>query len=294
MPNILYHPTDTLYHYTSFSGLEGILKSGTLWFSDILSMNDPREINLGMSDVISALNDLRHGVWAGPDGLRLSLFAGHLNTYMRRQRLLSCSFSHFGDELPMWEAYADRARGVSIGFRPTAITSMPIMIQRIKYVDENGDKTLRKEVGRILTPLMKAGVGVNTLPWTFAASEIAGLIANLKHKTWSYEREVRCSHAAVTQEDKAFINGHQIPAHTGETNDEFFTPLATRKVGEKEINFAPLDFGLFRRGRHERSGAISEVIIGPRSKASENDITNLLSEFEYQNWRVRQSHCQIR
>ncbi len=37
-------PDDTLYHYTTFKGLIGIVKTGTLWASDIRYMNDSAEL----------------------------------------------------------------------------------------------------------------------------------------------------------------------------------------------------------------------------------------------------------
>lgn len=39
---------DTLYHYTSVAGLEGILKSEAVWLTDFRHMNDPSEISHGI------------------------------------------------------------------------------------------------------------------------------------------------------------------------------------------------------------------------------------------------------
>ena len=37
-------PQETLYHYTSFKGLLGIVDSGVLWASDVRYMNDSAEM----------------------------------------------------------------------------------------------------------------------------------------------------------------------------------------------------------------------------------------------------------
>lgn len=37
-------PSGTLYHYTSLTGLEGILSSGSLWATDIRYLNDAAEM----------------------------------------------------------------------------------------------------------------------------------------------------------------------------------------------------------------------------------------------------------
>src|SRR4051812_16681042 len=41
-------PPDLMYHYTNASGLEGILRSGTLWVTDVFRLNDPGEIRHGL------------------------------------------------------------------------------------------------------------------------------------------------------------------------------------------------------------------------------------------------------
>ena len=48
-----------LYHYTDARGLEGIIKSGTIWFTDYRHMNDPSELVHGI--------DLAHFVADDPD-----------------------------------------------------------------------------------------------------------------------------------------------------------------------------------------------------------------------------------
>src|SRR5215813_9273187 len=48
-------PPPRLYHYTSDAGLEGIIKSGKLWFTDIFALNDPSELRHGLSIAIDVL-----------------------------------------------------------------------------------------------------------------------------------------------------------------------------------------------------------------------------------------------
>ncbi len=38
-------PTETIYHYTNFPGLIGIVEKRVLWASNILYMNDSAEMN---------------------------------------------------------------------------------------------------------------------------------------------------------------------------------------------------------------------------------------------------------
>src|SRR4051794_16383597 len=41
-------PPDLIYHYTGAPGLEGILRSGTLWLTDVFRLNDLDEIRYGL------------------------------------------------------------------------------------------------------------------------------------------------------------------------------------------------------------------------------------------------------
>src|SRR6266702_2810323 len=69
---------DTLYHYTNVAGLEGILKSEAVWFTDFRHMNDPSEISHG----IELCRDVIRLRKPGKDG-RVVLFLDCLADLMR-------------------------------------------------------------------------------------------------------------------------------------------------------------------------------------------------------------------
>ena len=110
---------DTLYHYTKVAGLEGIIKSEAIWFTDFRHMNDPSEVGHGITlcrDVIRLLKP-------GKDG-RVALFLDCLADMMRLDNFSKAleyfigSFSRADDDLGQWRAYADNGKGVAIGFAP--------------------------------------------------------------------------------------------------------------------------------------------------------------------------------
>jgi len=110
-------PPPLLYHYTNDSGLEGIIESGQLWFSDIFALNDPSELRHGLSIGIDILKS--RATAARPEiAMCASMFerfdldagieaAGHF---------FICCFSGDGDELGQWRAYADNGQGFALGF----------------------------------------------------------------------------------------------------------------------------------------------------------------------------------
>lgn len=51
MAYLEYKPTDVLYHYTTTDGFKGIIGTKRLWFSDLRTTNDPREIIFGLGRI---------------------------------------------------------------------------------------------------------------------------------------------------------------------------------------------------------------------------------------------------
>lgn len=92
-----------IYHYTSQSGLEGIIKNNSLWFSDIRYLNDKEEIidgikiacNLKCDNELDGLDS---------DNLSEQLF-NIINNETMKRHFFVCCFSIGSDELPLWNYY---------------------------------------------------------------------------------------------------------------------------------------------------------------------------------------------
>jgi hypothetical protein len=104
-----------IYHYTNDVGLRGILKTGKFWLTDIFALNDPSELEHGVSHFIKALdNKIANG---HPEGRSISEC---FKIFMSKKKLFAsffvCSFSSDVNDLGQWRAYADNGRGFAIGF----------------------------------------------------------------------------------------------------------------------------------------------------------------------------------
>ena len=115
-------PPQIIYHYTDDVGLRGILESGRLWLTDVSNLNDPSELNHGLSQAIIVLNSM---VAAGPPESKM--FAKQLADFAAQKGIQGSahffvsSFSSCGDDLGQWRAYADDGRGYALGFDTMAL-----------------------------------------------------------------------------------------------------------------------------------------------------------------------------
>lgn len=114
-----------LYRYTDDQGLRGILEHGTLWLSDVFSMNDPSEIRYGLRFGTDRVNKLIN--MALPEH---AFFANVFNDFIDAGAPQSGHYSIccFGradpnEDLGQWRAYADDGRGFALGFDTHALST---------------------------------------------------------------------------------------------------------------------------------------------------------------------------
>ena len=113
-------PVDTLYHYTSLSGLMGIVDSQILRVSDIRYMNDSTELkhtlNLLRDEIVGRLS-------SGSDHpVLLNQLLRWLSTrVVSGPMLFGGSFRANGNLLSQWRGYSVHGKGVSLGFHPSHI-----------------------------------------------------------------------------------------------------------------------------------------------------------------------------
>ena len=109
LPSLIYHNTDDV-------GLQGILKSGTLWFTDIFNLNDPTELRHGLNPAVELLKQRAEN---GAPELEdfLTRFQEMVQSGVEEiAHFFVCCFSKDGNDLGQWRAYADNGRGYVIGF----------------------------------------------------------------------------------------------------------------------------------------------------------------------------------
>lgn len=123
---LLRKPNTPLYHYTTQTGLLGIIKDRQIWATHTQYLNDRREFlhatDLVRREVDRLLNDQNAGTGAESAARvqalnrmsdTLSLAPEHINVCV-------CSFSEASDSLSQWRAYGGSS-GFAIGFSPKVL-----------------------------------------------------------------------------------------------------------------------------------------------------------------------------
>lgn len=219
-----------IYHYTSMEALfNGILcKCNSesricLRASNVLYMNDPNEIQFGLSYFEKLFdNDIKDD----------------FNTYAEKcSNYFLTSFSSHKDYLPMWNIYAHNATGIALGFNSNVIKGnkngeflsclygyeklksiLEKYVSNKKELKENiNDNTKELAIGIIIILffiLLKYGkeksfiddISEKLLP-------ILRLIVSLKDQSYSYEQEVRLLSVSENVEEVKFYfkNNYFIP-----------------------------------------------------------------------------------
>lgn len=112
---------DSLWHYTTLNGLEGILRSGKIWATEARHTTDQSEFVHAHDLAVSYLKNLEPKTdsekRAKQDGLRIveeEFGTGALSE--KATEVFVASFSSVENLKSQWNEYSDKGNGVSIAF----------------------------------------------------------------------------------------------------------------------------------------------------------------------------------
>ncbi|RYH21605.1 MAG: DUF2971 domain-containing protein [Alcaligenaceae bacterium] len=137
-----------LAHYTTIDTFEKIVKSGEMWLSNPLFMNDLEEMRFGMMRGADFFRGSSHILEACADSERLnalmSMFDEEWSNFEQRHALdtyVLCFSAHEPDDvdgrLSMWRGYGAQGRGVAMVFNPKSIPRVegsPLIAGPVTYM----------------------------------------------------------------------------------------------------------------------------------------------------------------
>lgn len=187
-------PPEQLFHYSSLSGYLGIVKSRTLWASNIHRLSDAEEYAYGLRLTKQLLEERRLLTTAAPEIELLETLGLHLGSIVRTN-LFVVSFSANDDLLSQWRGYCPNGKGVSIGFYSSdliaAAQRQGFRLLRVTYKLSEA----RAIAGELISAALRKRVENASRASADIASEFAwdfvSIAPALKHEAFAEESEWR-------------------------------------------------------------------------------------------------------
>lgn len=255
-----------IYHYCNRIVFESILETKEIWLSDITKMNDESEYKSGYEIIREVLSEF---------GLKDHDIASEMsdeNLNQTFQILIGC-FSRNGDLKSQWHEYADQGTGVSIGFDAEKIKEYNLfnrfiennfepISSTVNFFNVNYDEKLLR---RYAQAIIKKNINSQSpIKWTLLSRTLMFLSTSYKDSFFSEENETR---AVIALESTI--------------NDKY-------KVEQRETKHGKANFHRLKTS-YQQLQSIEEVIIGPKSTMSVNDVNSMLLNAGIEGALVRQS-----
>jgi hypothetical protein len=191
-------PPEEIYHYTTLDAFTSIIESKTLWATSHRYMNDPNELRLGMSSIISECIEFL-GEPDSPLYLECEVLLRRLFDHGPDRDVFVSSFCEKEDLLNQWRLYGRDARAVCLAF--TTDVSRGPRIAACIY-----DETAQRNVAEGLYRSFKNGLEISFQAVSSGEdpTELANYLiavfteqlvlasSTLKREGFSEEREWRC------------------------------------------------------------------------------------------------------
>jgi hypothetical protein len=185
-----------LYHYTTGSGLVGMLSNGEMWASDLAYLNDASELQYAIDLIKDVKNSLSKDI--SPEAAELfrrsEIFdAPHIPGVSYH---VAC-FCTNGDLLSQWRAYGGATDGYAIGFATERFIQSNLRLRRVLYDPEIQRKlvsdTIRGVVSkyeniRCTQPLENMDIALFS---QFLNIHLQDYIYSFKHPSFHEENEWR-------------------------------------------------------------------------------------------------------
>ena len=264
----------TLWHYTSFPALNGILSKNEIWFGSATNVNDSTEV-IGFIDNLK--QNIKNSITQNNIKPTCDVDKIFKEIYDRtsQKHLFMFCLSQAVDDAAQWDRYADYGRGVAIEFNTEALHNLlyyhGMIIGEQYYTQETRDHELYK----LLSSYISTGI-------LEGFSNLDGFIDNLvlcafihKHPTFTAEKEIRIAPYFVNDND----------SHIGYQTFNII----------KEVYVLKLNEVLEKENMHMED-IISSIIIGPRSLQSKRDLENYCRHLGYDKLaqNIKISDCPLR
>lgn len=279
-----------VYHYCSTDVFMKIISNKTLRLSNIVKSNDSMEI-MWITKYVKEVFDKafnKESTKYFKNAMSYDEFEKEVNYYsniffkedQKPYEFFVCCFSKYGDLLSQWRGYADDATGISIGFDINQLINKKSENKILNYNNLKYDEIIYKEtnqkskIKKIAEKLIKdlknilKKENVDKAQRTKEAfyncfQALSNLAVFMKNPFFNEEKESRiCYRADIDNKSNIFNQNKNVGLMITDIN------FASKK--NDFVTFVDLSF------KGMEKSIIKEVIIGPKCKASESDVINIL------------------
>lgn len=262
--------TRVVYHYTSASGLIGILTSGVIRGSNAAFMNDRSEIAYGLAVCTSVVEEERSSRSSTMEQLLLERTLGLIRDGGSPEEVYVTSFSARQDVLSQWRGYGSADGRFCIGLQVAQFSERDILRlpHRVEYSTDDQVELVRRAVGLACGALMERPEDERHA-WSCSSTlalHLRRLMCCFKHAGFREEEEWRAI-SSVRQEQLI--------------------------VGFEAVRGVPRPYVAMLEGsRSSRRLPVVEVCVGPsdRPDAAVYGTRALLSRYGYVDAKVTQTN----
>lgn len=297
---------DVIYHYCSVDTFNEIISNKCIRLSDLNKTNDYMEKKWISKLIEEALIrefkeldidiQLREDYWY-EDGIEnhISYLKDMMEYFLQKPTYISC-FSKNSDKLSQWRAYGNNGTGIAIGFdfkklKKVKCSGENIFIEEVLYKKnkqlEAIQSTVTKAVGYMLAMFESDTVKVSDNFNIYFIEEFDAfcevicdylnpLSCYIKNRAFAEEEEVRVFYSPdiYISMDKEEIDKHFLEEK--DINSFSLQPIKFQAKNYQIVGYTDLVFKNLIS-----DNIITEIVIGPSSKVSEDDIYYLLLSHGY-------------
>jgi hypothetical protein len=193
--------SDSLHHYTTFAGLDGIFRHRELWATDIQFLNDTMEFQYA---VAASLKEVDLQIAVADADTRVELCAvrqafehvSPISSYV-------VSFTEAHDDLSMWRGYSKAGGGVALAFQRQWIEKHlgDFKLCQCIYDEHIQAKSIREMIARCIAEISKSRphaqgkdgqcAVLDSDSGAYVRAQLLELTPILKHPKFREEREWR-------------------------------------------------------------------------------------------------------
>lgn len=185
----------TLYHYTDFNAMRGIITNGEIWLWNLRRMNDSQEMKYFIRELkVTVKKRLSPEESACMD----LLFAENLKDFDSLSSYAAC-FSEYADDAAQWARYAKNGMGVCIAFNRGLLAQIGdaghAPLCQVNYAGSCDDMPVVQELCELIRECVHAGSRKDEAPLSGKISEFFNRLITssplFKHPSFISEKEYR-------------------------------------------------------------------------------------------------------